>query len=218
MLTACCRSQEEAYTWFTALPETVKNSATLTSRHIFSKLFTRSIGSIHYWGPKPCKWCGLRVYKVAWKRATGHTSTSSAFSLALEKHKVSEMRVLPLLLMDKKIKEAFKESSGYRGFRILWWFTGKKKCNGQHFWGIHSSDWGVSTLVLACQKKMDFSCTWNGGIFDGLTKKNMAKKNLQGPCACCSMICNFVILVLYGSTSCSFLNQKDSYNTKAMIC
>lgn len=130
----------------------VKNSATLTSRHIFSKLFTRSIGSIHYWGPKPCKWWGLRVYKVGWKSAKGHTSTSSAFSLALEKHKVSEMRDLPLLLMDGKIKEAFKETSGYRGFRILWLFT-EKYGNGQLFEGIQCSDWGVSTLVLGPSEK-----------------------------------------------------------------
>lgn len=75
---------------------------------------------------------------MAWKRAKGHTSTSSAFSLALEKHKVSEMRVLPLLLMDEEIKAAFKESSGYRGFRIVW-FTEKMPMDS-FFLGIHSSD------------------------------------------------------------------------------
>lgn len=133
VLRTCCRPQKEAYAWIPASLEKVKNSPTLTSRHIFSKVFTRSIGSIHYWDPKPCKWWGLRVYKVAWTRAKGHASTSSAFSLALEKHKVSEMRVLPHLLMDKKIKGAVEESSGYRGFRILWWFTEKENVIGQLF-------------------------------------------------------------------------------------
>lgn len=69
---------------------------------------------------------------MAWKRAKGHTS--SAFSLALEKHKVSEMRVQPLALMDGKIRAALKESSGYRGFRILLWLC-KKMAMDSIFWG-----------------------------------------------------------------------------------
>lgn len=150
----------------------------------FQKLFTRPIGSIHYWGPKPCKWWGLRVYKEPWQRAKGHTSTSSAFSLALEKHKVSELSVLPLSLMDEKIKAALKESSGYKGFRI---FGGwQKDDNGR----THSSDCGVFYISAGLsEKKMDF-CTWNGASVMGSLRRTLPRKTIK--CMWCCGLCHLV--------------------------